>query len=160
MAEQKEGCYPRLNGSMLQAQNYDGMIVSVVGKLINNTTLQAADGTNLTVATEHIQDGLVHNPDMCVEIIGQVVDATSLTVRKAFLEDNILFVNFLTCAPPFLSIGICRSRTIDRYGFRPVQSNACRPTIESVFSVLSSSCWRYFQLVVQFIVILICFETT
>jgi hypothetical protein len=84
MAAQPEGCYPRLNGAMIQSQQYNGMIASVVGKLINSTTLQAADGTNLTLGTDYLQDGLVNNPDMCVEIIGQVVDATSMTVRKPF----------------------------------------------------------------------------
>ena len=82
MSEQKDGCYPRVNGAMIQSQQYNGMIVSIVGKLVGNDTLQAADGTSITLSTDVLQDGLVQNPDMCVEIIGQVTDATNVAVRK------------------------------------------------------------------------------
>jgi hypothetical protein len=152
MAAQKDGCYPRLNGAMIQSQQYNGMVASVVGKLINSTTLQAADGTNLTLGTDYLQDGLVNNPDMCVEIIGQVVDATSMTVRKPFLKINIALCCQLhsTIVSIFRSTGICRSGTFHRYGFGLVQSNACRSTLTRLFSVLSQSYCRCFQLVVQF----------
>jgi hypothetical protein len=80
MTEQKDGCYPRLNGSMIQSQQYNGMIISLVGKVMDTSTFQAADGTNLTLNTEYVQDGLVPNPDMCVEIVGQVQDATTVSV--------------------------------------------------------------------------------
>lgn len=82
MAEQKDGCYPRVNGGMIQTNQYTGMIVSVVGKLIDHNTLQTADGSNITLNTENIIDGVVVNPDLCIEIIGSVNDATSVTVSQ------------------------------------------------------------------------------
>jgi hypothetical protein len=85
MSEQKDGCYPRVNGGMIQTQKYDGVIVSVVGKAVNQNTLQTADGTNITVSSEHLTDGLSVNPDLCIELIGQVSDATSIMVSGMIL---------------------------------------------------------------------------
>ena len=81
MAEQEQGCYPRINGAMLQTQQYDGMIVSAVGKLIGPNSLLAADGTSISLDTEAIEEALLVNPGICVEIIGRAEDATTVTVR-------------------------------------------------------------------------------
>jgi hypothetical protein len=89
MADQGPGCYPRVNGGMIQTQRFAGMIVSVMGKLISPNTLQTADGTSIALDTEQIADGLVVNPDMCIEIIGSVVDATSVMV-SLFIEFALL----------------------------------------------------------------------
>lgn len=83
MSEQKDGSYPRVNGGMIQTQQYTGMIVSVVGKMIGQDTLETADGTKIALSCEYLQDPLVVNPDMPVEIIGNVVDATSVTAFVA-----------------------------------------------------------------------------
>eukprot|EP00980_Cylindrotheca_fusiformis_P014907 scaffold4062_cov137-Cylindrotheca_fusiformis.AAC.13 len=140
MSEQKEGCYPRLNGAMIQSQQYNATIVSVVGKLIDNSTLQAADGTNINLGTDYLQDGLVHNPDMCVEVIGQVIDATSMTVRAPSLESlDGCFVIFLTLCCHFVSEGVCDQRTFHRYGFRLVQSDDCHSAVTRLFLLLPSS---------------------
>lgn len=81
MAEgQVDGAYPRINGAMLQTQQYNGMIVSAVGHIVGPNTLRAADGTNITLDTENIAEALVVNPGMCVEIIGSAQDATTLMV--------------------------------------------------------------------------------
>jgi hypothetical protein len=80
MPEQEDGCYPRVNGGMIQSNQYNGTIVSVVGKVIGPATLQTADGTNISLQTEFVADGLLVNPDLCIEIIGQVNDATMVTV--------------------------------------------------------------------------------
>ena len=82
MAEQREGCYPRVNGQLIQSQQYNGAIISIVGKLVSADTLQASDGTAVTVDTTQIEGDLINNPDMAVEIIGQVADATHITVRR------------------------------------------------------------------------------
>lgn len=86
MAEQREGCYPRVNGEMVQSQQYNGAIVSIVGKLVSVDTLQASDGTNVAVDTSQIEGGLINNPDMVVEVIGQVADATNITVSIDLLK--------------------------------------------------------------------------
>lgn len=85
MSEQKDGSYPRVNGGMIQTQQYTGMIVSVVGKMIGQDTLETADGTKIALSCEYLQDPLVVSPDMPVEIIGNVVDATSVTVSCNYL---------------------------------------------------------------------------
>jgi len=83
MAEgQIDGAYPRINGAMLQSQQYNGMIVSAVGRVVGGNTLQTADGTNITLDTDNIAEPLVVNPDMCVEVMGSALDATTLTVRR------------------------------------------------------------------------------
>jgi hypothetical protein len=81
MVDQEDGAYPRINGGMLQSQQFNGMIVSAVGKVVGPNTLQAADGTNITLDTDNVAEALVVNPDKCVEIIGSAQDATTLMVR-------------------------------------------------------------------------------
>lgn len=81
MTEQEDGCYPRINGAMLQTGKYNGMIVSAVGKVVGSNTLLAADGTSITMDTEQAAEPIMVNPDMCVEIIGSVEDQTTITVR-------------------------------------------------------------------------------
>lgn len=78
MAEQEDGAYPRINGALLQSQQFDGMIVSAVGRVVGPNTLQASDGTNITLDTDNIAEALVVDPNMCVEIIGSAQDATTL----------------------------------------------------------------------------------
>ncbi len=80
MTDQEDGAYPRINGAMLQSQQYNGMIVSAVGRVLGPHTLQAADGTNITLDTDNVAEALVVNPEMCVEIIGSAQDATTLMV--------------------------------------------------------------------------------
>mmetsp|Transcript_111229 Transcript_111229/g.321595 ORF Transcript_111229/g.321595 Transcript_111229/m.321595 type:complete len:120 (-) Transcript_111229:104-463(-) len=87
MAEQQEdGAYPRVNGALLQTQQYNGMIVSAVGKVVGPNTLQAADGTSITLDTDNIAESLVVDPDMCVEIIGSAQDATTI---MAFISRSL-----------------------------------------------------------------------
>ena len=80
MVNQEDGTYPRINGAMLQSQQFKGMIVSAVGRVVGPNTLLAADGTNITLDTENIAEALVVNTQMCVEIIGNAQDATTLMV--------------------------------------------------------------------------------
>lgn len=122
MSVQKDGCYPRVNGGMIQTNQYNGMIVSVVGKLINHNTLQTADGTNITLSTENIIDGLVVNPDLCIELIGSVADATSVTVSARRISCHPQLDVFHS--PTFLFIpGLCLTKPFYRHGFEPLQSN-------------------------------------
>ena len=81
MADQEDGSYPRINGAMLQSQQYNGLIVSAVGKVVGPNTLLAADGTNITLDTDNVTEALVVHPDRCVEIIGNAQDATTIMVR-------------------------------------------------------------------------------
>jgi hypothetical protein len=83
MAEQPDGCYPRINGGMMQRdQQFAGKIVSLVGKVTQPNTLQTADGTlvNVNVATLHDASPMMVNPDFCIEIVGVVSDPTTITV--------------------------------------------------------------------------------
>ena len=76
----QDGVYPRLNGTLIQSGQYNGQLVSVVGKLIAPDTLQTADSVNITIDTQSIEGGIVVNPDMCLEIIGTVQDVTTVLV--------------------------------------------------------------------------------
>ena len=42
-----------------------------------------SSGFQPTVDTSQIEGGLINNPDMVVEVIGQVADATNITVSVA-----------------------------------------------------------------------------
>ena len=77
---QADGCYPRVNGGMIQSNQYTGSIVSLVGKVTGPETLTTADGTKVTINTEYIEGGLLVNPDLVIELIGQVQDPTVVNV--------------------------------------------------------------------------------
>ena len=87
---QKDGCYPRVNGTMLQSLQFDGMIVSLVGKLIGPGHFQASDGTNVSLDTSQMEE-IAPNPDMVIEIIGQVADSTNVTVSTRFEARLLMF---------------------------------------------------------------------
>jgi hypothetical protein len=111
MAEQPDGCYPRVNGGMMQRdQRFGGKIVSLVGKVIQPNTLQTADGTlvNINLETLHDTTLVMVNPDLCIEIVGMVSDPTTITVRTWLLE-------LISCS----SFGedSCFSRLTDPYIF-------------------------------------------
>lgn len=78
---QQDGCFPRVNGGMIQSGAYVQYIVSIVGKIVMPDTLVASDGTMVKLSAEYYPDGaLPVNPDMVVEVMGQVADETRVTV--------------------------------------------------------------------------------
>lgn len=80
--QQQDGCFPRVNGGMIQTGAYIQYIVSIVGKIVAADTLVSSDGTMVKLSAEYYADGaLPVNPDMCVEVMGQVADETRVTVR-------------------------------------------------------------------------------
>ena len=81
MTDQEDGAYPRINGAMLQSQQYTGMLVSAVGKVTGHNTLLAADGVSISLDTDAIAEPLLVNPGVAVEIIGVANDATTIQVR-------------------------------------------------------------------------------
>jgi len=82
---QPEGSYPRLNASSLNTDNYNGMIVNLVGKFQVQNQFICSDGGVVNVATEHASppEGLPANA--VVEIVGQCMGrghiAVSVTTR-------------------------------------------------------------------------------
>jgi hypothetical protein len=81
-----DGCYPRLNAAMLRTGNFESMIVSMVGKFI-------LDGTNSFLCCDqgrirlNAEQGAIPDdmhPDMVVEIVGQAVDAETVSVRVIY----------------------------------------------------------------------------
>ena len=137
---QKEGCYPRVNGTMLLSNQYNGMIVSLVGKVVSHGNLQASDGTNVSLSMDFLE-GYHFNPDMAVEIIGhvenetnvQVGDSSSLLKHRTVLQIPLGSHFFSPTCP-----GICRSRPFHRYGPRSIQSNASSSTLYGIFAILST----------------------
>ena len=83
MTDQEDGAYPRINGAMLQSQQYAGMLVSAVGKVTGHNTLLAADGVSISLDTDSIAEALMVNPGVAVEIIGIAHDATTIQVRDS-----------------------------------------------------------------------------
>jgi Replication factor A protein 3 len=83
MTDQEDGAYPRINGAMLQSQQYTGMLVSAVGKVTGHNTLLAADGVSISLDTDSIAEALMVNPGVAVEIIGIAHDATTIQVRDS-----------------------------------------------------------------------------
>lgn len=93
---QPEGYFVRLNGGMIQTGKYMEHIVSLVGQIISHDTIRTADGSNVQVITEHLTandeddgtgggGGLLVDPNVCVEIMGQVSGPTEITVRLLLL---------------------------------------------------------------------------
>ena len=61
-----------------------------VGRIVGPNTLQAADGTNITLDTDNVAEALVVNPEMCVEIMGSAQDATTIVVRSNKIPSETL----------------------------------------------------------------------
>jgi hypothetical protein len=86
---QPDGSYPRVTASMLQTGHYNGMLVSVVGKLCSGggrggaVPMETCDGSQVMVTTDHFEGDSFHvgDPAMVLEIVGQVVDEQTFTVR-------------------------------------------------------------------------------
>jgi len=91
---QADGVFARINGGMMQSGKFMDQIVSLMGQVTAHDTIRSADGSSVQVITEHLftnndeeggdgggGDGLIVDPNMCVEIMGQVSSPTTITVR-------------------------------------------------------------------------------
>ena len=84
---QPDGYYPRLNAGMISSGQFQEMIVSVVGTVQPGGSATAvdfstADGGAIQLDTSHVEGGLVlQDPNMVVEVIGQVSGPNQVTVR-------------------------------------------------------------------------------
>jgi hypothetical protein len=87
-APQANGYYPRLNAAMIATGNYNGSIVSLMGRFVSGAggnggvSFQCSDGGTLSLSVEHaeipnmdVQDGPV------VEVVGQVMKENEVAVR-------------------------------------------------------------------------------
>ena len=85
MSEQEQGCYPRLNGEMLQSAAFGNQIVSLVGTVVSfdgsNLRIKAADGIVVTCSA----DEMAAAPGTIIEAIGAAGEDGSLQVRIFFL---------------------------------------------------------------------------
>lgn len=80
MAELPEGCFPRMNASLMRQGSYVDRLVSVVGKFEGNDTFRCCDGGTITVPDVPF-DPEEFGKDMVVEIMGQTIDQNTITVR-------------------------------------------------------------------------------
>ena len=70
---QPDGSYPRLNGALLGSGNYEGHIVSLVGKFGGDPQHQFVGCDNVTVPIDTQQaEGMHLLPGTIAEIVGQV----------------------------------------------------------------------------------------
>jgi len=151
MTDQEDGAYPRINGAMLQSQQYTGMLVSAVGKVTGHNTLLAADGVTISLDTDAIAEALIVNPGVAVEIIGVANDATTIQVRGMIVVATAAD----TAAPTISSfvvpssshvlvvdrsaLGICFSQSWSRPRYGCLQQDDRDPIVSSICSLLPST---------------------
>lgn len=96
--EQLDGCFPRINGGMMQrdTQRFVGKLVSLVGKVTAPNTLQTADGTMVNIDVDQMTDTtlMIVNPDLVIEIMGMVTDATTFAVSVIY---RLCPIELLSC---------------------------------------------------------------
>ncbi|KAL7557379.1 hypothetical protein ACA910_019266 [Epithemia clementina (nom. ined.)] len=91
MAQQEDGGYPRLNGSMICSGQYNNMIVSLVGQFAsavptgNTVEFVCCDQGRATVILDQAElpENLAALPEMYYELIGQVAEDGSLVLFVA-----------------------------------------------------------------------------
>lgn len=94
MAQQEDGCFPRLNGALIQSGKFDSAIVSVVGKFIPS---KATDGTFSFRCADNVE--IVINPESMtetpqldfhdgpvVEVVGQASNGTLVVSEHCFKQ--------------------------------------------------------------------------
>ena len=87
---QPDGSYPRLNSKKLNSGEYATMIVSLVGKFVPNSQMGTTvdflccDQGRVSISLEHVEQApdTSENPEMCFELIGQVVDNGTVAVSN------------------------------------------------------------------------------
>jgi len=80
MAQQEDGCFPRLNGALIQSGKFDSAIVSVVGKFIpskatdGTLSFRCADNVEIVINPEQMMESpqLDFHDGPVVEVVGQV----------------------------------------------------------------------------------------
>ena len=79
-----DGAFPRLNASLLRQGSWTDSLASLVGKFEDRRTFRCADGGTVSISDD---DGEMegYTEDSVVEIMGQVIDQTTVTVRL-FME--------------------------------------------------------------------------
>lgn len=102
MAEQEQGCYPRVNGEMLQSGAFCNKIISLVGTVVSfdGTILRvkAADGNVVMCAADEV----TATPGTVIEAIGAVSEDGSMAVSTVFKHDN-----YYGCSLSMYPLGFC-----------------------------------------------------
>lgn len=75
-----DGVFPRLNASLLRSGSWNDCLASFVGKLEGDNTFRCCDGGTVQLQGEYFDPESVPR-DSVVEIMGQTVDASSVSVR-------------------------------------------------------------------------------
>jgi hypothetical protein len=87
MADQDQGCYPRVNGEMLQSGAFCNKIISLVGTVVSfdGTILRikAADGNVVMCAADEV----TATPGTVIEAIGAVSEDGSMAVSTVIRHD-------------------------------------------------------------------------
>lgn len=83
---QPDGSYPRVNAAMLQTGQYNGMIVSLVGKVRGNDgthiKFESADGGLVQVSLEQADFPAGLAGDAVLELVGLAGSPQELTVGR------------------------------------------------------------------------------
>jgi hypothetical protein len=76
-----DGCFVRLNASIMREGSFGDCLASFVGKFENRTTFVCSDGGRITLSDEQCEmDSLAQ--DMVVELVGQCLGPDSVAVRS------------------------------------------------------------------------------
>lgn len=85
-APQADGCYPRVDGRLLQSGKFSGMIVSLVGRFVpsgQDVGFRCADNVQIRLSIEHTEYPTIDMQDgPVVEVVGQVMDGGEVAVSR------------------------------------------------------------------------------
>lgn len=87
MSEGLDGCFPRLNASLLRQGSFSDCLASFVGKIESHDTFRCCDGGTITL-TDVAFDMDEVEKDMVVEIMGQTIDQNTVQVRPSLILKN------------------------------------------------------------------------
>jgi hypothetical protein len=82
-----DGCFVRLNASIMREGSFGDCLASFVGKFENRTTFVCSDGGRITLSDEQCEmDSLAQ--DMVVELVGQCLGPDSIAVRSLLCRES------------------------------------------------------------------------
>lgn len=88
-----DGCYPRLNAALCLSNQYDGALISVVGRFHGHAQqFQCSDGGTISLNTDHIEQPSsidASGQGMVVELVGQWMEGR-LVVSSVMMEHSFM----------------------------------------------------------------------
>ena len=126
-APQIDGAYPRLNAAMVATGQYNGQLVSLVGKFVSPQQFECSDRGQVQLDAAHADVDQIPQ-GVAVEIMGQVQGPTQVAVRTSnYKKEGVVAGR----ANPWLA-GLCQAagcdhfvRKTNRNGIDSLRRNEC-----------------------------------